>query len=467
MIDPLKVWSAENRTRLLLLAFAMTAVIAAVDWVHPTFISLGFLYIGPVMLAGGYGNRPAIVAMAVVCAALQEAFGDLPEHESYVRFLLTVIGFGATGLFVSETVRNRRLVSKYVDDLEEQIRLRRDAEEQLRALVENSPAAIVTIDAGGRILLSNEAARELFLGGEGSLEGHGIGQFMPALLTAVETRPSRAFRTSLQGKATRANGDVFLADAWFSTYSTSTGARLAAIIVDISDDFRAREDSSLDHLLRHTRIVMSAIAHEIRNISGAVLIAHRNLSRVPTLAGNEDFAALGTLIGSLERLAGDQLRPLAVSEPGTVDLAALLDELRVVTQAMLDEDGIASKWPSSTDLPMVEADRYGLMQVFLNLIRNSARALQGSCDGLLEITVSSEGPRVAVRFADNGPGVQNPDELFRPFVRRDGQGGLGLFVSRAIARSFGGDLVHEPGQGRTCFVVSVRTVPTLGEVGYA
>jgi hypothetical protein len=43
---------------------------------------------------------------------------------------------------------------------------------------------------------------------------------------------------------------------------------------------------------------MIAVAHEIRNLCGAVLVVHKSLSRVQELESNEDFKALGSLIQS-------------------------------------------------------------------------------------------------------------------------------------------------------------------------
>ena len=40
---------------------------------------------------------------------------------------------------------------------------------------------------------------------------------------------------------------------------------------------------------------MSAVAHEIGNLCGAVLVVHKNLSQVKELESNEDFKALGSL----------------------------------------------------------------------------------------------------------------------------------------------------------------------------
>jgi signal transduction histidine kinase len=69
---------------------------------------------------------------------------------------------------------------------------------------------------------------------------------------------------------------------------------------------------------------------------------------------------------------------------------------------------------------------------------------------------------VVVRFEDTGPGVRFPEELFKPFQGGGRATGLGLFVSRTIARSFAGDLQHEPRRHGSCFAVRLaRGVPSM------
>ena len=144
------------------------------------------------------------------------------------------------------------------------------------------------------------------------------------------------------------------------TYATARGPRLAAIIVDLSEDLRDREDLSLDHLLKNTKILMSAIAHEIRNLSGAVLVVHKNLSRLPGLQSNEDFRALGTLIEGLGKLSAMELRPAVDQHLDAIELSSVLDELRVLLEPSYREAGIEVVWQSRDDLPLVIGDRYGL-----------------------------------------------------------------------------------------------------------
>ncbi len=292
----LSIFAPANRTMLLMLAGFLLAAIAVTDWLTKPYISLGFLYLFPIIIVGGFLSRIQTIGVALVCAVLQEAFSNLPESEAIFRLLLSSVGFSGTGLFISELLRNRRIVLQHVEELESEVELRRDAESQLQLLVESSPAAIVTIDSSGEILLANQAAQQLLAPGASSLKGHTIGSYLPSLQTIVQTEPSRAFRTTLQCKGQRCTGEVFLAGVWFSTYNTISGARLAAGVVDLSEDLRNREDLSLDHLLKSSRILVSAMAHEVRNLCGAAVVLHKNLSRVPDLEHNEDFQALSSLI---------------------------------------------------------------------------------------------------------------------------------------------------------------------------
>ena len=181
MKDLLSIYAPANRTRMLVVATVLTAAIAVVDWWATHYISLGFLYLFPIIIVGGFLSRPQIVGVALVCAVLQEAFSNLPQNEAVVRLLFSSAGFVGTGLLISEMIRNRRIVLKHVGELEDQVKLRQDAEQQLRSLIESSPAAIVTIDSDGNVLLANEAAQQLLTPGRGACTRAG-GQIIPSRL---------------------------------------------------------------------------------------------------------------------------------------------------------------------------------------------------------------------------------------------------------------------------------------------
>jgi two-component system, LuxR family, sensor kinase FixL len=221
------------------------------------------------------------------------------------------------------------------------------------------------------------------------------------------------------------------------------GWRLAAIIVDLSEDLRNREDLSLDHLLKNSRILMSTVAYEIRNLSRAVLVVHKNLSRMRELEANEDFRALGGLIQSLERISALE-RGSTAQNGEVVELISVLDELRILIETTYHESEIEVQWGIQEALPLVWADRYGLIQVFLNLAKNSQRAMQVSRHKMLGVVAREESGKVLLRFEDTGGGVSSAENLFRRFQPGANLSGLGRYVSRAIMRSFGGELAAEP-----------------------
>jgi two-component system, LuxR family, sensor kinase FixL len=454
----LSIYSPANRKKLLILVGLMVVVIAIIDWWIKSYISLGFLYLFPILIAGGFLSRTQIVSLAVLCAVLQEEFSNLPTGDTWPRLILSSAGFVGTGLFIFELLLNRRMMLGHLNEVKTQQQARREAEEQLQVLVDSSPAAIVTLDADGTVLLANEAAQEMLASGGAPLQGQNIATYLPALHAAVHSKTWKNFRTTLQCKGNRSDGDVFLAGIWFSTYASVSGNRLAAIFVDLSDDLRSREDLNLDYLLTNTRILMSAVSHEISNLCGAALVVHKNLSKVSELRGNADFEALGTLIHGLEQISAMELRGSSQQTRTAIELTSILDELRVLIDTAGHEHNISMQWEETGAIPLVWADRYGLMQVFLNLAKNSIRAMESAETKCLAISATVQPEFVTVSFKDTGSGIADPLSLFRPFQSESQGAGLGLYVSRALVRSFGGDLVYVHGDHGCCFNVVFERV---------
>lgn len=466
-MDIFVIYSESNRRKNLLFAAAFVVVIAIIDWRTKPYLSLGFLYLFPIMLVAGFLTRWQIVGLSLLCSALQEIFSNLPPGAAIPRLAMVTVGYIGTGLFISELLSKRRLVAQHVQDLESQVRFRRDAEQQLEALIESSPAAIVTVDAAGSIERANQAAQQLLAPHAPPLPGQSISAFLPVLQTIVKTYQSRVFRTTLQCQGRRHDGEVFMAGVWFSTYGTISGPRLAAIIVDLSEDIREREQLSLDHLLKNARIVMGAISHEIRNLCGAISVVYRNLSHVTRLGENRDFQALGTLVEGLEKIASLDIKPSSEQSLAAVEIQSVLDELRIVIEPELHEAGVQVVWQIEDNLSPVAADRYGLMQAFLNLVKNSQRAMEDSKRKQLTISAAGVEQSVVIRFEDTGPGVASPEKLFQPFQAKAAATGLGLYVSRAILRTFRGDLHYEPRNGGCSFAVSLVPVAAAQEHVYA
>lgn len=458
-----------SRRAVLARAGSMIAAIAFIDWRVEGNIPLGFLYLFPMLLAGSALKRWEIGAVAALCTVLTENFDTFewfPES-GIPRDILIFAAFFGMGLFVYESVRNRQAALQHLQEIETEILARREAEEQLKVLVESSPAAIFTTNGEGRVLLANDAAHRLFAREPGTLAGQSIRDYLPALVNVSSPGDSRqAFRTVMQCRGRRRNGEVFLADVWFSTYATSAGSRLAAMVVDTSEELRTREEFSLHQLLAGSRILVGAVSHEVRNVCGAIAVVHANLARNGALANNKDFQALGTLIVALEKIAAMDLRQTA-DQASSIDLNSLLEELRIVIEPSLREEGVAVRWTVEPDLPAVWADRQSLMQVFLNLAKNAERAMLERPVRELTVNARSEEGRIVVQFRDTGGGVPAPDRLFQPFQQGAHATGLGLYLSRAFMRSFRGDLKYEPEPGGSRFIVELSAaLPGNGKETY-
>ena len=438
----------------------MIALIGLLDWVIKANIPLGFLYLLPMLLVGSALGRWHIAAAAAVCTVLTEAYDtfEWSAESGIPRDILYFAAFFCMGLFVYEAGRSRRVALQHLQQIEGEIVARRDAEEQLKVLVESSPAAIFTADSEGVVLLANDAAHRLFGLPKGEFVGRLIRDYLPSLVNVPAQRENtQAFRTVMQCRGRRVDGEVFLADIWFSTYRTSSGSRLAAMVVDASEDLRTREESSLHQLLAGSRILVGAVSHEIRNVCGAIAVVHENLAREGALAHNKDFEALGTLILALEKIAAMELRHVA-DQAADVDIYSLLEELRIVVELALREEGVRVNWDIAPNLPPVWADRPSLMQVFLNLTKNSERAMSTQERQELTISARREKNTVVVRFRDTGGGVTNPDRLFRPFQQGAQAAGLGLYLSRGFMRSFRGELRYEPEKDGSSFIVELTPV---------
>ncbi|MGB6830850.1 MAG: ATP-binding protein [Terracidiphilus sp.] len=459
-----------NKRAVLLRAGIIIALIALVDWKVVDPIPLGVLYLLPMLMVGSVVGRGPIIGAALLCAYLTEIFSYLQWtlRSGLSRDLLYFAAFAGAGLFIRQININRQAAADNLREIERERDARRDAEEQLKILFESSPVAVFTAEANGSVLMANEAAHRMLAVAEGTLVGKRIHRYLPALTNITHRDDSlHLLRAVMQARGHRDDGEAFLADICFSTYQTNAGTRLAAMVLDASDDLRAHEVAGMNQLLEGSRIAVGALSHEIRNICGAIAVVHQNLKNAASLSGDKDFEALGSLVIALERIASVNLRQSA-NQASEVDLSVLLDELKIVIGPSLGEDEIESEWNVEPGLPLVWGDRSSLMQVFLNLISNSSRALLRKSDRALSINARKSGNQVCVEVIDNGGGVAQPEHLFRPFQAGAESTGLGLYMSRAFLRSFRGDLRYVPIEDGACFVVELLPASEVAqEVQYA
>jgi two-component system, LuxR family, sensor kinase FixL len=446
-------------------AAVLIALIAVVDWRVEFNATLGFLYIFPLVLLGTVLDWWQLMLVAILCTYLSDRLDPFPMDSEYARDTLIFLTLGITGFLSQAVTKGFRREVESLARLEREGAARRAAEEQLEFLIQSSPAAVLTMTSQGEILLANPAAHRLLGVTEGALPGKRISRYIPALgsVPSIE-ETAKIFCTEMQTRGQRENGDVFLADVFFSTYSTAAGPRLAALLVDGSEHLREREEASLEQLLAGSRILVAAVSHEVRNVCGAIGVVHENLLRNGSLDGNQDFEALGSLVQTLSKIASLELKQsVGHAEPSSIDLREVLTDLRIVLEPRCEEADIALRWDIPEKLPLVQADRHSLLQVLLNLTKNSERALEHASRKEIGIAVSVRNDGISVRITDSGPGIPKGQKLFQPLQKGADATGLGLYLSRAFMRSFRGDLRHDPEQPGCSFLLELAVAPVHEE----
>jgi signal transduction histidine kinase len=150
-----------------------------------------------------------------------------------------------------------------------------------------------------------------------------------------------------------------------------------------------------------------------------------------------------------------QIESVAVGE--TVDAVAAMIEPQAAAK------GLILSVSDCASAPYVLVDAPKLQQILLNLLTNAVKFTPSG--GSVRISCGRNGERVQIAVSDTGPGIpKNMQEMvFEPFVQlgrslssaHEGAG-LGLAISRDLARAMGGDLTlrSEEGRGAT-FAVSL------------
>src|SRR5262249_305040 len=141
-----------------------------------------------------------------------------------------------------------------------------------------------------------------------------------------------------------------------------------------------------------------------------------------------------------------------------VDLAEMVPRWLSLTRDVAVETGVDVQL-TGADHPIPVLGDPTLLQIVVgNLVSNALDAVAGVEPPRLTVALSTRGAQADVRVEDNGPGVDVAfrERLFEPFVTGKPSGvGMGLSISRKIARAHGGDLVLEDRAPGASFLVTL------------
>lgn len=210
----------------------------------------------------------------------------------------------------------------------------------------------------------------------------------------------------------------------------------------------------------------AAASHELGNvIAGVRLWANQLIRRPPAeisawKAGVENIRSAAESAGRMieDMLSLSRLREGRLElDFTTVDLHSVLDYMAELHRGTAETAKLDLRLADAPGAILVRADQTRVRQIVANLLSNAIKFTPAG--GVVELGVGApEGGYGIAWVRDTGPGIPPEDQerIFRPYEQvagvAQGRGvGLGLSLSRQLARLMGGDLTVEsrPGAGAT------------------
>jgi signal transduction histidine kinase len=201
-------------------------------------------------------------------------------------------------------------------------------------------------------------------------------------------------------------------------------------------------------LVRRERLALlgqlsSGVGHELRNplsvMTNSVYLLRLHLESQPKNV-HEYLDILQQQIALSEKIVSDLL-DFTRSRPPQRKPTSLTEVSEQQVARLGQMEGVNIESTLNGNLPAVLVDSSQAGQIILNLLANAVQAIDGP--GLIRIKGLADGDRVHMDVMDSGPGVPSDilDKIFEPLFTTKARGlGLGLAVSRTLARANGGDL---------------------------
>ncbi|MGH6770490.1 MAG: two-component system sensor histidine kinase NtrB [Xanthobacteraceae bacterium] len=342
------------------------------------------------------------------------------------------------------------------------------------AVLDALPHPVVMVSADGRIANANAAAEHFFEASLPLLRRHSLGDLVPfgspllALIDQVRARGAAVNEYKVDLGTPRNPGERLV-----DLYVAPLPERPDHVVVMLQERTIAdKMDRQLTHrgAARSVTALAGMLAHEIKNplsgIRGAAQLLEQSATdsdRTLTQLICDEADRIVRLVDRMEVFTDE--RPV---EREPVNIHVVLDRVK-----RLANSGFARhiKFTEEYDpsLPPVLANRDLLIQVFLNLVKNAAEAIdEGATDGEIHLTTafrpgvhltrpgSKERVSLPLEFCvkDNGPGVPEDllPHLFEPFVTTKASGsGLGLALVSKIVGDHGGIIECESQPRHTTF----------------
>lgn len=383
-------------------------------------------------------------------------------------------------------------LSRHAALLRHQAAVLAKAEQKFRSLLEAAPDAIIISSESGRISLVNSQAEILTGYSRDQLIDKDIRLVVPDW--RLESL-SRSGGSANEHRARRKNASEFPVEITLRPLQTEEGLLIISAVRDITErkqvDFALRElNASLEHrVAERTRELQQsnqalrqsnddlnqfayATSHDLQEPLRMVVLYSQMLQE--SYAGKLDQSAdqfISVIVNGalrLERLLKDLLsysQAGATIQPASeVDCAEVIKEVLLNLKVSIDENAARVRWH---DLPLVSADKIGLVQLFQNLIGNAIK-YRGTAVPCIEVWAERQEKEWRFAVRDNGIGIKSEyaEQVFGVFKRLHGTAypgtGIGLAICQRIVEIHGGRIWVEsaPGGGSTFYFTVPSRAPT-------
>jgi two-component system, cell cycle sensor histidine kinase and response regulator CckA len=369
------------------------------------------------------------------------------------------------------------------------------SEELAGGLLLAAPDAILVLD-GGRIVLVNDRAEEMFGWVRGDLLGRSVDVLFADSMRAESTERLRQSEGHEPGPigtvvtvVRRRDGTEIPVESSTAVVDTPQGRVGVAVVRDLTERLHAEQEKArLRHeaqMHRNQRLeslgqLAGGIAHDFNNMLG-VIVNYANFVIEEAESAEPDIKMISADARQVVR-AGQrgtdlthQLLAFArrdVVRPRVLDLNEVIDGVEEMLRRSIGEHVTLIVRPGA-DLPPVTCDPGQIEQLLVNVALNARDAMPSGGNLVIDTGVQDE--RVRIRISDSGRGMTADvlEHVFEPFftTKASGEGtGLGLATVYGIVTQAGGDvgIASEPGLGTTVTVLlpaasGPATTPVPGE----